>query len=1021
MGAQKKTAKGRLDKYYHLAKDQGYRARSAFKLIQLAKKFDFLSKSKICIDLCAAPGGWSQVAQRNMPAGSKIIAIDLAPIKPIPGVTSIQSDITTDKCRSLLRKELQAERADVVLHDGAPNVGSNWAKDAYGQAELTLHSLKLACEHLRPGGHFVTKVFRSADYNSLMWVFNQLFNKVDATKPTASRNVSAEIFVMCIGFKAGKIDPRFFEAKWVFMEAGALGAVEDDIAKKPSASLTEHFKNLKKKHRGGYEEGDDLRIVAAHVFIASAKPADVLINSHRISLDAPGSEDLANHPLTTMDIREICADLKVCGKREMTSMLKWRMKIMREREREERARKKAAEQEASALAVRAKAEQRRAQKAQASGDQQGVDDAIAELLDGAAPKGPVEEDENSDTEDEAAEEELERELAHQVDKRRKEEKRESKKTMARQKKQEWRKKMSMGGEKMLQDQPDLFRATKKGVEAMEALEDGTVYVDPDTVNSDGDVSEDEQEVSDSDSDEGLSRLARMEVDVAVDHQLRMMRLEDKNRSVVQRMQKKKKETRRQRVMAAWAGELGAFNEAIEQQAAADYALKDREDMEGDEDSDLDLQELREFQKSLESTGKDGVDGDALRALADGPAGDGGLAAAEAAARAEREDDEEDDEEEESRGKVKRKAKGKTSSALVPVEEEEEGEDALKADHRASRWFSQDIFKGVTAATSSKSRAIIPLDRDSDEEDSGDEGTMREFEDRELPKLPLTDKQKRHLKRKQEAERKEGKAGKKRRLQEEADKGPVEIAPQEAPRPLVEVRKGKFEKPSDPRELAETLALGSLLVESKKSRMELIDACYNRWTFEPNEALPDWFTEEESKFNKPELPISKEQFAAFRAKLREINARPIRKVAEAKARKNKRLQKRLEKLRSTAMSLADTPDMSEAAKARQMRKAVSKLARQEDRKVTVVAIKKGGGGNQMKQQKGQAGKGAKLKVVDKRLKKDRRSEKKAASRNKAKNKVITRNQMRKKQKKQAGKRGGGGSGFGGGGGIYNKNA
>jgi len=346
MPKKAKTGKGRLDKYYHLAKDQGYRARSAFKLIQLAKKHDFLSQAKVCIDLCAAPGGWSQVAQRNMPAGSLILAVDLVPIKPMYGVTCIQSDITSDKCRSLLRKEMKAQPADIVLHDGAPNVGASWAKDAYGQAELTLHSLKLACEHLRPGGTFVTKVFRSADYNSLLWIFGQLFNKVDATKPTASRSVSAEIFVMCIGFKAGKIEPKFFDPKWVFMET--VEQPEDKEKKSTAATLTEHFKNAKKKHRSGYEEGALNQVVAAHDFVASASPAEVLITSHRINLDATGSEELAAHPTTTSDIREFCQDLKVCGKAELSALLKWRMKIVRERERAQRAEQKAKDKQALA-------------------------------------------------------------------------------------------------------------------------------------------------------------------------------------------------------------------------------------------------------------------------------------------------------------------------------------------------------------------------------------------------------------------------------------------------------------------------------------------------------------------------------------------------------------------------------------------------------------------------------------------------------------------------------------------------
>ncbi|XP_010926065.1 uncharacterized protein [Elaeis guineensis] len=318
----KVKGKQRQDKFYHLAKEQGYRSRAAFKLLQLDAKYRFLPSSRSILDLCAAPGGWLQVAVRHAPVGSFVVGIDLFPIRPIRGAHSLVEDITTPRCRAAIKRLMDSNGCsafDVVLHDGSPNVGGAWAQEATSQSSLVIDALRLATNFLAPKGTFVTKVFRSQDYSAIIYCLKKLFEKVEVTKPVASRSTSAEIYVIGSRYKApAKIDPRLLDVKHLFQ-----GAIE------PPKVVDVLRGSKQKRNREGYEEGNTTlwKVGLASDFIWSEEPLEFLGSVNALSFDNPACLSIKDHELTTDEIKSLCEDLYVLDKNSFKHLLKWRLRI----------------------------------------------------------------------------------------------------------------------------------------------------------------------------------------------------------------------------------------------------------------------------------------------------------------------------------------------------------------------------------------------------------------------------------------------------------------------------------------------------------------------------------------------------------------------------------------------------------------------------------------------------------------------------------------------------------------------
>ena len=186
------------DKYVRLSKDNSYRSRAAFKLIEIIDKYKVLNSVQSVIDLGAAPGSWTEVLVERIKSPKKIISIDLLNIDPIPGVDIIQGDFTSDEFSEYIQKFFPF---DLVISDISPNLSGNKTADFLRMQDMVEISMDLALSALSKDGHFVAKYFRTGDMSNVISLAKRNFSKAASFKPDSSRKESSEIYLICLNKK----------------------------------------------------------------------------------------------------------------------------------------------------------------------------------------------------------------------------------------------------------------------------------------------------------------------------------------------------------------------------------------------------------------------------------------------------------------------------------------------------------------------------------------------------------------------------------------------------------------------------------------------------------------------------------------------------------------------------------------------------------------------------------------------------------------------------------------------------
>ncbi|MEK7230237.1 MAG: RlmE family RNA methyltransferase [Candidatus Binatota bacterium] len=202
------------DVFYRRAKEEGYRSRAAYKLLELNRRFCLIRPGDRVVDLGSAPGGWLQVASRLTGPAGRVLGVDIQPIEPFKeeNILIIRGDVTSEECQEKI-KGLLGSRVDCVLSDLSPRLSGIRDADVRRSADLVRSALRVACRLLRPGGNFLVKTFVGEELKALSLELERHFRSLQRTRPESTRKGSSEIYLCAQGFRGETCDLMPTEGK----------------------------------------------------------------------------------------------------------------------------------------------------------------------------------------------------------------------------------------------------------------------------------------------------------------------------------------------------------------------------------------------------------------------------------------------------------------------------------------------------------------------------------------------------------------------------------------------------------------------------------------------------------------------------------------------------------------------------------------------------------------------------------------------------------------------------------------